>query len=139
MPAGAKGNELERAAKEETDALVPRHTYVPWFVVNGVPLLDGYASLQTFICVALPSDSRSVHSWDLTPECRLHASTHLERKAPGNELMSAACTGRTCALRLQQRWWTRHLQQRWWTSHRLAQARSWLAALRGCWMLADAS
>ena len=56
--AGAKGDELERVAKDETDALVPKHTYVPWLVVEGVPLLDGYANLQTFICVALPRDVR---------------------------------------------------------------------------------
>lgn len=63
VPAGAKGDALERAASDRTNGLVPKHTYVPWLVVEGVPLLDGYEHLQKFICVALPADARWGPDW----------------------------------------------------------------------------
>ncbi len=50
--AGAKGEELQRAAMKKTAALRPTHQYVPWVVVNGIPLTDSYQSLATFICAA---------------------------------------------------------------------------------------
>lgn len=49
---GDQGLELEAQAKERTDSLQPAHTYVPWVVVNGVPLGADYAALQSIICVA---------------------------------------------------------------------------------------
>ncbi|KAK9917853.1 hypothetical protein WJX75_008965 [Coccomyxa subellipsoidea] len=55
---GEQGDELERTAAEATDALVPKHLYVPWVTVNGIPLLDDYANLQTYICVALHENLR---------------------------------------------------------------------------------
>ena len=63
LPPGAKGDALERAASDRTNGLVPKHTYVPWLVVEGVPLLDGYEHLQKFICVALPADARWGPDW----------------------------------------------------------------------------
>jgi interferon gamma-inducible protein 30 len=37
---------------KQTQKLRPAHQYVPWVVVNGIPLLDDYANLGAFICAA---------------------------------------------------------------------------------------
>lgn len=55
---GERGDALERAAADATNALVPKHQFVPWVTVNGIPLLDDYANLKTYICVALEEYSR---------------------------------------------------------------------------------
>jgi interferon gamma-inducible protein 30 len=49
---GAKGAELQRAAMQKTGGLRPAHQYVPWVVVNGIPLMDAYQDLGTIICAA---------------------------------------------------------------------------------------
>lgn len=38
--AGAHGKQLEYEYGAQTDALVPPHQYVPWVLVNGLPLYD---------------------------------------------------------------------------------------------------
>jgi interferon gamma-inducible protein 30 len=49
---GRQGDALERAAAEETAALRPPHRWVPWVVVNGIPLGEDLDSLWRYICVA---------------------------------------------------------------------------------------
>lgn len=49
---GALGDTLQRLAKERTASLQPPHQYVPWVVVNGIPLGDDYENVQTYICAA---------------------------------------------------------------------------------------
>jgi interferon gamma-inducible protein 30 len=49
---GPQGDALERAAAEETAALCPPHRWVPWVVVNGIPLGEDLDSLWRYICVA---------------------------------------------------------------------------------------
>ncbi|KAK9807369.1 hypothetical protein WJX73_007815 [Symbiochloris irregularis] len=49
---GSLGDQLEAEAAAETNALQPAHQYVPWVVVNGIPLGSSYQSLQSVICVA---------------------------------------------------------------------------------------
>ncbi|PKU73518.1 hypothetical protein MA16_Dca008082 [Dendrobium catenatum] len=52
--------ELQYAA--QTNALQPSHRYVPWVVVNGLPLYDDYDNFETYICKSfhgeLPSACR---------------------------------------------------------------------------------
>lgn len=43
---GVLGTQLERAAASETAALKPEHTYVPWVVVNTIPLGELDAKLK---------------------------------------------------------------------------------------------
>lgn len=38
--AGQLGDSLQRLAAQRTASLKPAHQYVPWVVVNGIPLLD---------------------------------------------------------------------------------------------------
>ena len=47
---------MERKPAAETGALHPPHTYVPWLVVNGVPLGEDDTNLYKYICVALSGD-----------------------------------------------------------------------------------
>jgi hypothetical protein len=49
---GAQGDALERAALDRTLALRPKQRWVPWVVVNDVPLFDDFENLQTFVCAA---------------------------------------------------------------------------------------
>ena len=43
----ARGQELENKMAEATENLVPKHTYVPWILINGVNigLIVGYSVL----------------------------------------------------------------------------------------------
>jgi interferon gamma-inducible protein 30 len=50
--AGDLGQQLQLAAMKQTQKLRPPHQYVPWVVVNGIPLLGDYANLGAFVCVA---------------------------------------------------------------------------------------
>lgn len=50
--AGTLGDYLQRHALERTASLVPRHRWVPWVVVNGIPLFDDFENVATFICAA---------------------------------------------------------------------------------------
>ncbi|XP_058110392.1 gamma-interferon-responsive lysosomal thiol protein isoform X2 [Magnolia sinica] len=46
------GEKLELQYAEETNALEPPHTYVPWVVVDGQPLYEDYENFETYICKA---------------------------------------------------------------------------------------
>jgi interferon gamma-inducible protein 30 len=50
--AGDQGDSLEAEAAEQTANLKPAHRYVPWVVVNGIPLGEDYANLAKVICAA---------------------------------------------------------------------------------------
>lgn len=50
---GSVGKELEKLAGSETDALVPKHTFVPWIVVNGAAIGSDFENLDRYICAAL--------------------------------------------------------------------------------------
>jgi interferon, gamma-inducible protein 30 len=51
---GSEGDELELEAAKETGDLDPKHTFVPWVVVNGVALGGAFEDLERYICVASP-------------------------------------------------------------------------------------
>lgn len=51
---GSEGDELELEAAKDTGALDPKHTFVPWVVVNGIALGAAFEDLGRFICVATP-------------------------------------------------------------------------------------
>ncbi|KAL5726351.1 hypothetical protein ACHQM5_009402 [Ranunculus cassubicifolius] len=46
------GKELEVGYAKETNSLVPPHKFLPWVVVNGIPLKENYPEFMTFVCVA---------------------------------------------------------------------------------------
>lgn len=56
--AGAKGDELEKKAAEETGKLIPQHTYVPWLVINGVAVGQDMDKMEKFVCVATEPEAR---------------------------------------------------------------------------------
>ncbi|CAL5202590.1 unnamed protein product [Lathyrus oleraceus] len=47
-----RGKQLHLKHADETNALQPPHTYVPWVVVDGEPLYDDYRSFISYICKA---------------------------------------------------------------------------------------
>lgn len=49
---GKLGDELDAKAQAATDALQPAHAYVPWMVVNDVPLGASYEALKSVVCAA---------------------------------------------------------------------------------------
>ncbi|KAL4422804.1 hypothetical protein ABPG75_009001 [Micractinium tetrahymenae] len=49
---GPDGDALESKAAEVTAALDPPHTYVPWVVVNGIPLGGLDSQLTRIVCIA---------------------------------------------------------------------------------------
>ncbi|KAI8465341.1 MAG: gamma interferon inducible lysosomal thiol reductase-domain-containing protein [Monoraphidium minutum] len=49
---GPMGDFLQRRAVERTASLNPEHKWVPWVVVNGIPLFDDFENVETFICAA---------------------------------------------------------------------------------------
>ncbi|VAH89944.1 unnamed protein product [Triticum turgidum subsp. durum] len=46
------GHKLSLKYGRQTDALVPRHTSVPWVVVDGKPLYDDFGDFVAYICKA---------------------------------------------------------------------------------------
>lgn len=50
--AGRLGDDLQRRAWEQTESLKPPHLFVPWVVVNGIPLAYDYENVQKYICAA---------------------------------------------------------------------------------------
>ncbi|PNX90928.1 gamma-interferon-inducible lysosomal thiol reductase [Trifolium pratense] len=46
------GKELHLKHKDQTNALQPPHTYVPWVVVDGQPIYDDYRNFVSYICKA---------------------------------------------------------------------------------------
>lgn len=55
---GEEGDALELAAAKETGALIPKHTFVPWVVVNGVALGGAFEDLDRYVCAASPPKTR---------------------------------------------------------------------------------
>ncbi|PRW60442.1 40S ribosomal S2-4 [Chlorella sorokiniana] len=49
---GPLGTQLERQAAAKTDSLRPPHTYVPWVLVNRVPLFEHDPELKRYVCAA---------------------------------------------------------------------------------------
>lgn len=47
---GDTGDWLQQRAKMRTEALKPPHKWVPWVVVDGIPLLNDLSNLDQYIC-----------------------------------------------------------------------------------------
>ncbi|KAI7839599.1 hypothetical protein COHA_006666 [Chlorella ohadii] len=67
---GDKGKQLERQAAEATWALRPRHTFVPWMVVNGVAIGSDYDKLFLYICTASSANPKPDACYDLPERMR---------------------------------------------------------------------
>eukprot|EP00803_Ostreobium_quekettii_P006249 evm.model.scf_131.7 EVM.evm.TU.scf_131.7 scf_131:50615-52601(+) len=55
---GARGKELVERAYAETWSLVPQHTWVPWVVIDELPMFDAGYYVQTAVCLKLPESDR---------------------------------------------------------------------------------
>ncbi|KAL4448881.1 hypothetical protein ABPG77_007598 [Micractinium sp. CCAP 211/92] len=51
---GSDGDKLEQLAAGATAALDPAHKYVPWVLVNGIPLGGLDSQLTRIVCIAFP-------------------------------------------------------------------------------------
>ncbi|KAK9810461.1 hypothetical protein WJX72_011078 [[Myrmecia] bisecta] len=49
---GSLGDQLEQDAAAATNKLKPAHKYVPWVVVNGIPLGGAMEALPIIVCAA---------------------------------------------------------------------------------------
>lgn len=54
--AGQLGDSLQRLAAQRTASLKPAHQWVPWVVVNGIPLLDDDENVSDVPCRAIQLD-----------------------------------------------------------------------------------
>eukprot|EP00775_Hariotina_reticulata_P014323 gene14323-49_t len=71
---GQLGSALQRLAGEHTSSLKPAHQYVPWVVVNGIPLLEDLDNLLKYICVAYTGRDRPRICLDIPPMASAAAS-----------------------------------------------------------------
>merc|ERR1712224_65655 len=49
---GPLGQQLIGEARAETDALIPKHTYVPWVTIDDKPIYNNLSNISAEICVA---------------------------------------------------------------------------------------
>jgi interferon gamma-inducible protein 30 len=59
------GQKLIGIAQDETDALVPKHTYVPWMTIEGQPIYQNLQNVSTEICVAYAALNKAHFNRDL--------------------------------------------------------------------------
>eukprot|EP00878_Enallax_costatus_P004175 GHUV01004404.1.p1 GENE.GHUV01004404.1~~GHUV01004404.1.p1 ORF type:complete len:258 (+),score=53.98 GHUV01004404.1:268-1041(+) len=62
---GDLGKSLQRLAAQRTASLKPPHQYVPWVVVNGIPLLEDDENIMKYICVAYTGRDRPSVCYDM--------------------------------------------------------------------------
>lgn len=55
---GEEGENIHRQAYSATQALEPPHRWVPWGVINGVPVYDEIYSLRDKLCAIAPLKQR---------------------------------------------------------------------------------
>lgn len=65
--AGDLGAQLQKEAAAKTSSLKPAHKYVPWVVVNGIPLEDEFDALLKFVCVTMADSERPEACYELAP------------------------------------------------------------------------
>ncbi|KAG0469157.1 hypothetical protein HPP92_018485 [Vanilla planifolia] len=51
-----RGQEIQLQYAAQTAALHPPHQYVPWMVVNGLPLYDDYDKFEAYVCKAFDGE-----------------------------------------------------------------------------------
>ncbi|CAD7695265.1 unnamed protein product [Ostreobium quekettii] len=83
---GPRGKELVEAAYNETWSLVPEHRWVPWVVVNDLPLFDAGDYVQAAVCLMLPEDNRPDACYvDPFPDMVLSDITPVQPRAVSQE------------------------------------------------------
>lgn len=55
---GSQGESLEKEAADKTNALDPKHSFVPWIVVNGVAIGGDFEQLDRYVCAAATNIER---------------------------------------------------------------------------------
>lgn len=51
---GKEGKKIQKDAFNRFEALIPRHRWVPWAVIDGVAVEDGIYKLQDKLCAIVP-------------------------------------------------------------------------------------
>lgn len=87
--AGERGIELEEAARARTAALRPPHKYVPWVVVNGIPLYDDFDSVARYVCAAFAGSRCAVAHATAVLQSKTRTSL-VPHKHPGPPAVHAA-------------------------------------------------
>lgn len=55
---GPMGEKLHMEAYEQTQKLFPKKTWVPWVVVEGIPMYDFHNALTRAVCIHLDPNDR---------------------------------------------------------------------------------
>lgn len=77
-----RADELQLKAMEETKSLVPPHEWVPWVVVNGVPIRDLSHNLLELICAAYMGHSKPKRCYEAQSSSVLESMSTKSRTYP---------------------------------------------------------
>eukprot|EP00879_Flechtneria_rotunda_P006169 GHRR01006486.1.p1 GENE.GHRR01006486.1~~GHRR01006486.1.p1 ORF type:complete len:283 (+),score=59.25 GHRR01006486.1:368-1216(+) len=105
---GEQGNTLQRLAAQRTASLKPPHQYVPWVVVNGIPLLNDDTNIIRYICVAYTGRDRPSVCLDVpripTSQQQKTALTVARKQNPTQQHMRCQPKGNSLR-RCSAPWW----------------------------------
>jgi len=89
---GELGKALQSVARERTESLKPDHEWVPWVVVNGVPIFDDLDNIKTYVCAAYTLRNRPAACLDPpspSPSVKWFQRTCLRQRWPADRAPAA--------------------------------------------------